>query len=89
MYLPLCLLDPSVNHLFQDAVSAAARMAKLPAVRSACAALSILYKDAKGSSPGLRVLCEALESRVGALSTAACSRAAPLMVKLEPQSECF
>uniref|UniRef100_A0A3B3D7H4 Uncharacterized protein n=1 Tax=Oryzias melastigma TaxID=30732 RepID=A0A3B3D7H4_ORYME len=64
---------------------AAARMAKLPAVRSACAALSILYKDAKGSSPGLRVLCEALESRVGALSTAACSRAAPLMVKLEPQ----
>ncbi|KAF6733513.1 Perilipin-2 [Oryzias melastigma] len=74
---------PSNNN--QDAVSAAARMAKLPAVRSACAALSILYKDAKGSSPGLRVLCEALESRVGALSTAACSRAAPLMVKLEPQ----
>uniref|UniRef100_H2LPC0 Uncharacterized protein n=1 Tax=Oryzias latipes TaxID=8090 RepID=H2LPC0_ORYLA len=60
-------------------------MAKLPAVRSACAALSILYKDVKGSSPGVRVLCEALESRVGALSTEACSRASPLMDKLENQ----
>lgn len=73
----------------QEAVSAAARVAKLPAVRSACAALSILYKDVKGSSPGVRVLCEALESRVGALSTEACSRASPLMDKLENQSEYF
>ncbi|XP_023812916.1 perilipin-2 [Oryzias latipes] len=74
---------PSNNN--KEAVSAAARMAKLPAVRSACAALSILYKDVKGSSPGVRVLCEALESRVGALSTEACSRASPLMDKLENQ----
>uniref|UniRef100_A0A3B3UC56 Uncharacterized protein n=2 Tax=Poecilia TaxID=8080 RepID=A0A3B3UC56_9TELE len=63
----------------------AARLIKLPVVRSACATLSVLYSDAKSSNPGLRSLCEALESGVTALSTAACTRASPVIVKLEPQ----
>ncbi|MEQ2282508.1 hypothetical protein AMECASPLE_001439 [Ameca splendens] len=47
--------------------------------------LWVLYRDAKSSNPRLRSLCEALESGVTALSTAACTRASPVIVKLEPQ----
>ncbi|XP_047221796.1 perilipin-2-like isoform X2 [Girardinichthys multiradiatus] len=67
------------------APNAVARLAKLPVVRSACATLSVLYRDAKSSNPRLRSLCEALEGGVTALSTAACTRASPVIVKLEPQ----
>ncbi|XP_007551856.1 perilipin-2-like [Poecilia latipinna] len=75
-----------VNNNNQKVVpNAAARLIKLPVVRSACATLSVLYSDAKSSNPGLRSLCEALESGVTALSTAACTRASPVIVKLEPQ----
>ncbi|MEQ2170662.1 hypothetical protein GOODEAATRI_002626, partial [Goodea atripinnis] len=71
------------------ASNAVARLAKLPVVRSACATLWVLYRDAKSSNPRLRSLCEALESGVTALSTAACTRASPVIVKLEPQSESY
>uniref|UniRef100_M3ZUF9 Perilipin 1 n=1 Tax=Xiphophorus maculatus TaxID=8083 RepID=M3ZUF9_XIPMA len=67
------------------APNAAARLVKLPVVRSACATLSVLYRDAKSSNPSLRSMCEALESGVTALSAAACTRASPVIVKLEPQ----
>ncbi|KAM8880308.1 perilipin-5-like isoform 2-T2 [Spinachia spinachia] len=62
----------------QKVQSAAARLAKLPVVRSACTKLSVLYVDTKCSHPGLRSVCDAVESSV----TAA---VAPVMVKLEPQ----
>ncbi|XP_027872903.1 perilipin-2-like isoform X1 [Xiphophorus couchianus] len=75
-----------VNNNNQKVVpNAAARLVKLPVVRSACATLSVLYRDAKSSNPSLRSMCEALESGVTALSTAACTRASPVIVKLEPQ----
>ncbi|KAK5602157.1 hypothetical protein CRENBAI_016158 [Crenichthys baileyi] len=75
-----------VNNNYQKvAPNAAARLAKLPVVRSACATLWVLYRDAKSSNPRLRSLCEALESGVTALGTAACTRASPVIVKLEPQ----
>ncbi|MEQ2227802.1 hypothetical protein ILYODFUR_002118 [Ilyodon furcidens] len=75
-----------VNNNYQKvAPNAVARLAKLPVVRSACATLWVLYRDAKSSNPRLRSLCEALESGVTALSTAACTRASPVIAKLEPQ----
>ncbi|KAL6110717.1 plin2 [Pungitius sinensis] len=62
----------------QKVQSAAARLAKLPVVRSACTKLSVLYIDTKSSHPSLRSVCDAVESRVTAV-------VAPVMVKLEPQ----
>nr|XP_046273805.1 perilipin-2-like [Scatophagus argus] len=62
----------------QRVESAAARLAKLPLVRSVCTQLSVLYTDTKRSHPNLRSACEGLEGRV----TAAVS---PVVVKLEPQ----
>ncbi|XP_074555332.1 perilipin-2-like isoform X2 [Halichoeres trimaculatus] len=70
------------NQKFQ---SAAARLAKLPLVRLACSRMSVLYIDTKSSHPKLRSVCELLESRVTAVSTAACDRVTPVMVRLEPQ----
>ncbi|XP_071361375.1 perilipin-2-like isoform X2 [Trachinotus anak] len=65
----------------QKAQSAAARLVKLPLVRSACSKLSVLYTDTKCSHPNLKTMFEVLENSV----TAACDRASPVMVKLEPQ----
>ncbi|XP_023190188.1 perilipin-2-like isoform X3 [Xiphophorus maculatus] len=76
---------PVNNNNQKVAPNAAARLVKLPVVRSACATLSVLYRDAKSSNPSLRSMCEALESGVTALSAAACTRASPVIVKLEPQ----
>ncbi|XP_021164835.2 perilipin-2 isoform X2 [Fundulus heteroclitus] len=80
-----CNTMPVNNNNKKVVPNAAARVARLPVVRSACASLSVLYRDAKGSSPGLRSLCEALEGGVIAVSSAACSRASPVIVQLEPQ----
>ncbi|XP_056228199.1 perilipin-2-like isoform X1 [Seriola aureovittata] len=69
----------------QKAPSAAARLVKLPLVRSACRKLLVVYNDTKCSHPNLRTMCEVLENGVTALGTAACERASPVIVKLEPQ----
>ncbi|XP_042283699.1 perilipin-2-like isoform X1 [Thunnus maccoyii] len=69
----------------QKVPSAAARLAKLPMVRSACAKLSVLYIDTKCSHPSLRSVCEVLENSVTALGTVASDRMSPVIVKLEPQ----
>uniref|UniRef100_A0A3B4T964 Uncharacterized protein n=1 Tax=Seriola dumerili TaxID=41447 RepID=A0A3B4T964_SERDU len=71
--------------LLQKAPSAAARLVKLPLVRSACSKLSVVYNDTKCSHPNLRTMCEVLENSVTALGTAACEKASPVIVKLEPQ----
>ncbi|XP_044045142.1 perilipin-2-like isoform X1 [Siniperca chuatsi] len=62
----------------QKVQTAAARLAKLPVVRSACIKLSVLYIDTKCSHPNLRSVCEVLESSATAIGTA-------VIVKLEPQ----
>ncbi|XP_051241065.1 perilipin-2-like [Dicentrarchus labrax] len=62
----------------QKVQRAAARLAKLPVVHSACTKLSVLYIDTKYSHPNLRSVCEGLESSVAAIVT-------PVCVKLEPQ----
>lgn len=85
----MLILDLSFHFNQKVVPNAAARLVKLPVVRSACATLSVLYRDAKSSNPSLRSMCEALESGVTALSTAACTRASPVIVKLEPQSESY
>uniref|UniRef100_A0A672GAK5 Perilipin 6 n=1 Tax=Salarias fasciatus TaxID=181472 RepID=A0A672GAK5_SALFA len=61
-------------------LSAAARLAQLPLVRSACAGLSVLYTDTKRSHPGLTSVCDVLESSV----TAARVTVTPVIEKLEP-----
>ncbi|XP_068613025.1 perilipin-2-like [Brachionichthys hirsutus] len=58
--------------------SVAARLAKLPAVRSACTKLLVLYAEAKRSHPDLKAVCEGLEGNVAALAASA-------TLKLEPQ----
>ncbi|XP_049899995.1 perilipin-2-like [Epinephelus moara] len=62
----------------QKGPTAAARLAKLPIVHSACTKLSELYSDTKCSHPHLRSVCEVLESSVTAVVS-------PVIVKLEPQ----
>ncbi|CAN9510373.1 unnamed protein product [Ophioblennius macclurei] len=58
--------------------SAAARLAQLPLVHSACAGLTVLYTDTKRSHPGLTSM---LESSV----MAACVTVSPVVEKLGPQ----
>uniref|UniRef100_A0A8D3A955 Uncharacterized protein n=1 Tax=Scophthalmus maximus TaxID=52904 RepID=A0A8D3A955_SCOMX len=67
--------------------SAAARLARLPVVRTACGKLWLLYADAKRSHPNLRTVCEALEESVAALGTVASVGVSPVLVQLEPHSE--
>ncbi|XP_050926556.1 perilipin-2 isoform X1 [Lates calcarifer] len=70
---------------FGKVQSAAARLASLPVVRSACNKLSVLYINTKCSHPNLKTVCDVLENRVTALGTAACVRVSPVIVKLQPQ----
>uniref|UniRef100_A0A8C6KDG2 Perilipin 1 n=2 Tax=Nothobranchius furzeri TaxID=105023 RepID=A0A8C6KDG2_NOTFU len=76
---------PSNNNNQKVAPSAIDRITKLPVVRSACSTLSDLYKGTKCNHSNLKFLCEALESRMTALSTAAYTRISPALGKLEPQ----
>ncbi|XP_047434893.1 perilipin-2-like isoform X4 [Mugil cephalus] len=69
----------------QKAPSAAARLGRLPLVRSACAKLSVLYTSAKGSHPSLRSACDVLESSVTVVGRSACCRVLPAIAQLEPQ----
>lgn len=71
----------------QKVPTAAARLSQLPLFRSACVTLSVLYRDAKSSSSNLKLVCDVLESRVAAVGAATCTRASPIILKLEPQSE--
>lgn len=70
----------SFTFLQKSGISAAARLAQLPVVHSACVKLSLMYTDTKGSHPKLRSVCEVLESSVTALLS-------PVIVKLEPHSK--
>ncbi|KAK2918929.1 hypothetical protein Q8A73_003300 [Channa argus] len=74
---------PSNNN--QKGPSAAARLAKLPVVHSACSKLLVLYADTTCSHPNLKSVCEVLENKVTALGSAACDRVSPVMAKLQPQ----
>ncbi|KAE8300206.1 hypothetical protein D5F01_LYC00342 [Larimichthys crocea] len=67
-----------LNNNSQKVQTAAARLAMLPVVRSACTKLSVLYIDTKCSHPNLKSVCEGLESSVTAIVS-------PVIVKLEPQ----
>ncbi|XP_055365482.1 perilipin-2-like [Betta splendens] len=69
----------------QKGVSAAARLAKLPVVQSACSRLSILYSDTKCNHPNLKSVCDLLENKVTALGTVACHSVSPVMCKLDTQ----
>lgn len=83
-----CLLLCVFFFLFlQKVPSAAARLARLPVVRTACGKLWLLYADAKRSHPNLRTVCEALEESVAALGTVASVGVSPVLVQLEPHSE--
>ncbi|XP_075900935.1 perilipin-2-like isoform X2 [Nelusetta ayraudi] len=66
-----------VNNNPKSGQSAAARLAQLPVVQSACVKLLVMYTGTKGSHPKLRSVCEVLESSVTALLS-------PVIVKLEP-----
>ncbi|TMS23560.1 Perilipin-2 [Larimichthys crocea] len=67
-----------LNNNSQKVQTAAARLAMLPVVRSACTKLSVLYIDTKCNHPNLKSVCEGLESSVTAIVS-------PVIVKLEPQ----
>ncbi|XP_061628291.1 perilipin-2-like isoform X2 [Phyllopteryx taeniolatus] len=65
--------------------AATARLAQLPLVRSACASLSVLYGDAKSRNPGLRFVCERLESSAALFTSGARHRVSPVLTKFKPQ----
>ncbi|KAJ0033104.1 hypothetical protein NQD34_000211, partial [Periophthalmus magnuspinnatus] len=69
----------------QEPDSAAARMARLPIMRSAWSKLSVLYTDTKCSRPNLRILCDTLEYHAVHLCTVATDTISPVLVILEPQ----
>ncbi|KAJ0041641.1 hypothetical protein NL108_009898 [Boleophthalmus pectinirostris] len=71
--------------MIQGVDSAAARMARLPVVRSAWSKLSVLYTNTKCSRPDLRYICDALEDRAVNLCTRATHTISPVIVILEPQ----
>ncbi|XP_072239800.1 perilipin-2-like [Leuresthes tenuis] len=65
--------------------TAVTRLAQLPVVRSARATLLVLYRNTKSINPNLKSMCDALEIKVVAFSTAACTTVSPVVVKFEPQ----
>lgn len=65
--------------------SAASRLAQLPVVQSVCATVSVLYTETKCYNPNLKSVCEALETRVSALSIVAFTTISPVIIKFEPQ----
>ncbi|XP_051941010.1 perilipin-2-like isoform X1 [Hippocampus zosterae] len=65
--------------------TAAARVAQLPLVRSACASLSVFYGDTKRKNASLKCVCEGLENSVTMLSSAAFHKVSPVITKLQPQ----
>ncbi|XP_072772559.1 uncharacterized protein [Nerophis lumbriciformis] len=65
--------------------NAAARLAQIPMVHSAWSSLSGLYGGAKSRNPGLKCVCEGLESRVTLLGLLACRKVAPVITQLQPQ----
>lgn len=74
-------LDESlVSVILQGRPNAAARLAALPLVASVRTKLSVVYMGAKCSHPGLRSVCEGLESGATAVLS-------PVIAKLEPHSE--
>ncbi|XP_061889197.1 uncharacterized protein LOC133639690 isoform X1 [Entelurus aequoreus] len=65
--------------------NAAARLAQIPMVHSAWSRLSDLYGGTKSRNPGLKCVCEDLESRVTLLGLLACRQVAPVITQLQPQ----
>ncbi|XP_061736779.1 perilipin-2-like isoform X2 [Nerophis ophidion] len=65
--------------------NAAARLAQIPMVHSAWSRLSVLYGGTKSRSPGLKCVCEGLESRVTLLGLLACRQVTPVITQLQPQ----
>ncbi|XP_072319397.1 perilipin-2-like [Eucyclogobius newberryi] len=72
------------QRMIQKGDSAAARVARLPVVRSAWSRLTVLYAHTKCSRPNLKIICDALEDRAVNLCTRATHTISPVMGILEP-----
>uniref|UniRef100_A0A3Q3G7G4 Uncharacterized protein n=1 Tax=Labrus bergylta TaxID=56723 RepID=A0A3Q3G7G4_9LABR len=75
-----------VDYVFIKTQPKNSTRAYLPLVSSASSRLSVLYTDTKCSHPKLRSVCDVLCS-VTAISSAACVRVTPVIIKLEPHSD--
>lgn len=65
--------------------SVVGRVANLPLISSTCGMVSAAYTSTKESYPHVRTVCDVAEKGVKTLTTAAVSRAQPILSKLEPQ----
>lgn len=63
------------------------RVASLPLISSTCEMVSAAYTSTKEIYPHVRTVCDVAEKGVKTLTTAAVSKAQPILSKLEPQSE--
>lgn len=87
--LRACWQVPQASHLVpcSPQPSVVGRVANLPLISSTCGMVSAAYTSTKESYPHVRTVCDVAEKGVKTLTTAAVSRAQPILSKLEPQSE--
>ncbi|XP_031204567.1 perilipin-3 isoform X2 [Mastomys coucha] len=65
--------------------SVVGRVASLPLISSTCEMVSAAYTSTKEIYPHVRTVCDVAEKGVKTLTTAAVSKAQPILSKLEPQ----
>ncbi|XP_043403406.1 perilipin-3-like isoform X4 [Chelonia mydas] len=77
--------EPQVEIQAEEPQTAGDRVAGLPLVSSACEMASASYAATKETHPTIKAVCEVAETGVRAITSAAITRAQPILDQLEPQ----
>ncbi|CAM4559676.1 unnamed protein product [Lepidochelys olivacea] len=77
--------EPQVETQAEEQQTAGDRVAGLPLVSSACEMASASYAATKETHPGIKGVCEVVETGERAITSAAINRAQPILAQLEPQ----
>ncbi|XP_074985058.1 perilipin-3-like [Caretta caretta] len=77
--------DPQVEIQAEEQQTAGNRVAGLPLVSSACEMASASYAATKETHPAIKGVCQVVETRVRAITSAAITGARPILDQLEPQ----
>ncbi|CAM4680458.1 unnamed protein product [Lepidochelys kempii] len=77
--------EPQVETQAEEQQTAGDRVAGLPLVSSACEMASASYAATKETHPGIKGVCEVVETGERAITSAAINGARPILAQLEPQ----
>ncbi|CAM5115401.1 unnamed protein product [Eretmochelys imbricata] len=77
--------EPQVEIQAEEQQTAGDGVAGLPFVNSACEMATASYTATKGTHPGIKGVCEVVETGVRAITSAAITGAQPILDQLEPQ----